>query len=522
MRKRWLSIWVAIVVSLLCQPVVHAADQRPVLLVYDSANVYYDGTKTIDSVQRMLTADGLAVKTVRLANYRQGELNDAAYRGVVTLINWPAAGLSNPRFNTDRAHFSGIKLHIGPNLQADELVDLHAKKGMLIRQQLTLTAHKITEQLPYTDRMEYLAGGAQRDEYGQLNTQNVGQQKILPYGVKVGQNAFLPFWRTNGLAVNCEAKLLANLFNPQAENRPLLVINNVTPTSNLHYLNQLVTALDRNNIPFALSATNVETNTNQFAYQKYMYALRLAELKNGLVFMRVPYLYSYTGKEITAANLRATMSERLQLMVKSGVYPTGLAAPNHWNQDQVLGKVGLKAATNVLLLPNPKTYPQVQRTKFSRSFDRAYYVMSLNGLAKAKTTVALTKAAQSYAVPIALNVKLPRTQAELRQVKKSVLNANLDWENPATETKTRSMTFAKLKLTYHAGTYFVNGEPQNISDAAPVPKHSARSQAHETGLNLILFYQGKFLMAFILVTLLGFGVLIYLGRKAYWAKFKRK
>ena len=35
-------------------------------------------------------------------------------------------------------------------------------------------------------------------------------------------------------------------------------------------------------------------------------------LKNGIIFMRVPYLYSYTGKEINAQNLKAIMSERLQ------------------------------------------------------------------------------------------------------------------------------------------------------------------------------------------------------------------
>ncbi|MYZ25594.1 hypothetical protein FYL22_01420 [Lactobacillus salivarius] len=361
---------------------------------------------------------------------------------------------------------------------------------MIIRQQLTLSDDGITEQIPYTNRMEYLVDVAGSDKYGVLNTQNVGNQKTLPYGVKVDSNAFLPFWNTSGLAVNCEEKLIADLFNTKTDSRPLLVINNVTPTSNLEYLDKLVDDLYRNNIPFAVSATNVEGNTNQFAYKKYMYSLRMIELKNGIIFMRVPYLYSYTGKEINAQNLKATMSERLQLMVRSGVYPTGLSTPNHWNQDAVLGKVGLKSASNVLLLPDPKTYPKVEQTDYSQEFDKAYYVMSLKDLDKAKTTVSLTKANNlNYTLPTALNIKMPRTLSELRKVEKSVSKSELNWENPAAEDNSREMNFAKMKLEYHAGTYFV---------------------------------KGKFLTVFILVTLIGFVLLIYKGRKVYWDKFKRK
>ena len=522
--KRYLLLICLSILSILSIHIpVQADDNRPVLLVYDSENVYYNGSKKIDSVQRMLTADGLKIKTVMLENYRSGELSDNKYRGVVTLINWQEADLSNDSFTHDRAKFSGTKLHIGPNLQDDELEGLHAKKGMIIRQQLTLSDDGITEQMPYTNRMEYLVDVAGSDKYGVLNTQNVGNQKTLPYGVKVDSNAFLPFWNTNGLAVNCEEKLIANLFNTKTDSRPLLVINNVTPTSNLEYLDKLVDDLYRNNIPFAVSATNVEGNTNQFAYKKYMYSLRMIELKNGIIFMRVPYLYSYTGKEINAQNLKATMSERLQLMVRSGVYPTGLSTPNHWNQDAVLGKVGLKSASNVLLLPDPKTYPKVKQTDYSQEFDKAYYVMSLKDLDKAKTTVSLTKANNlNYTLPTALNIKMPRTLSELHKVEKSVSGSELNWENPAAEDNSREMNFAKMKLEYHAGTYFVNGNEQNINDTAPVQKKHKHKEYQETGLNLILSYQGKFLTVFILVTLIGFVLLIYKGRKVYWDKFKRK
>ena len=202
--KRYLLLICLSILSILSIHIpVQADDNRPVLLVYDSENVYYNGSKKIDSVQRMLTADGLKVKTVMLENYRSGELSDNKYWGVVTLINWQEADLSNDSFTHDRAKFSGTKLHIGPNLQDDELEGLHAKKGMIIKQQLTLSDDGITEQIPYTNRMEYLVDVAGSDKYGVLNTQNVGNQKTLPYGVKVDSNAFLPFWNTSGLAINC-------------------------------------------------------------------------------------------------------------------------------------------------------------------------------------------------------------------------------------------------------------------------------------------------------------------------------
>lgn len=75
-------------------------------------------------------------------------------------------------------------MHIGPNLQDDELEGLHAKKGMIIKQQLTLSDDGITEQIPYTNRMEYLVDVAGSDKYGVLNTQNVGNQKLYHMGSK--------------------------------------------------------------------------------------------------------------------------------------------------------------------------------------------------------------------------------------------------------------------------------------------------------------------------------------------------
>ena len=117
---------------------------------------------------------------------------------------------------------------------------------------------------------------------------------------------------------------------------------------------------------------------------------------------------------------------------------------------------------------------------------------------------------------------MPRTLSELRKVEKSISGSELNWENPAAEDNSREMNFAKMKLEYHAGAYFVNGNEQNISDTAPVQKKHKHKEYQETGLNLILSYQGKFLTVFILVTLIGFVLLIYKGRKVYWDKFKRK
>ena len=91
--------------------------------------------------------------------------------------------------------------------------------------------------------------------------------------------------------------------------------------------------------------------------------------------------------------------------------------------------------------------------------------MSLKDLDKAKTTVSLTKANNlNYTLPTALNIKMPRTLSELRKVEKSVSRSELNWENPAAEDNSREMNFAKMKLEYHVGTYFVNGNEQNISD----------------------------------------------------------
>lgn len=77
-----------ILVMLFAIKPVHA-DQttRPTLLIYDSENVANGDEAKIDSLQRLLVSLNQPVKTMSMAQYQQGDLNDQNYSASILMIN---------------------------------------------------------------------------------------------------------------------------------------------------------------------------------------------------------------------------------------------------------------------------------------------------------------------------------------------------------------------------------------------------------------------------------------------------
>ncbi|MFT8458739.1 MAG: hypothetical protein ABF804_09150 [Liquorilactobacillus ghanensis] len=502
-----------------------------VLVVYDSKNTYYNGEKTIDSLQRMLTALGMKTTTTTINNYRQGTLENGGYKAVITLINWNYVNFSNQAFITDRRNFQGNKIHIGQNLQADEAHGLQANVGKLVRQQLMFKNDEVREQLPYTDSMEILNNiKGNYLTFGQLELQSNEHAKIIPFGVINNNNAYLPFWKTTGLGLIYEQQLLTKLLTnqPGKNYQPLLLITKVTPLAHLDYLKHLIQVLDKKGIHYAISATITTQNTNQKAFADYINVLKYAENHNGLIYLRMPYLLgSYLTGAVTNESLTTTITKDLRLLYSKQIYPMGIAAPNFWNHDAVLSKSGLKRADEILLLPNPKVYPTIAASSSAATYHKAYYVASLASFEKVKATHSLLTAENmEFAVPTALNVNLPRTLARLTRVEKDISKIDLTWYDFSADSSLKEMKMDNKTLTYQFGNYYVNGRQREILESNN-NKHK-KSKKPSSNISLIqrinnIFRSGsKVLLVVVIVSLIGLVILLIKGWQIYLDKFRRK
>ncbi|MFT8824719.1 MAG: hypothetical protein ABF536_02385 [Liquorilactobacillus mali] len=504
-------------------------ESNKVLLVYDSKNIYYNGERTIDSVQRLLTSLGMETTTTTISKYKQGTLKSGRYKAVITLINWKSVNFTNKAFINDRQNFRGSKIHIGQNLQTDEMQGLGASVGKIVRQQLMFENNGVLEQLPYTDSMEALTNiKGNYLTFGTLQLEGSKQVQKIPFGIINNNSAYLPFWKTTGLGLVYEQELLTEILHGhnEKEYQPMLVITNVTPLSNLKYLKQLIKTLYKNGIHFALSATINNQNTKQKAFTKYIDILKYAENNNGIVYLRAPYLQDgYLTNAVTNKSLKTEISKNLQLMYQNQIYSIGIAAPNYWNHDKILANAGLKQANEILLLASPQVYPDIAESKNGEIYHRTYYVASLAGFERVKATHSLlTSTNMKFKVPTALNINLPRTHSKLLRIEKDIANINLSWYDFSTDPVSRKIKIGNNKLVYQLGMYYVNGKQRTISSSSnrQEKKKENENLSFIQEINHIFKWSSKLLLVIVVISLVGLIGFLIKGRRVYLDKFRKK
>lgn len=495
------------------QEVQAATSGNKVLLVYDSQNNLHKKAKNIDALQRVLTSMNLQVKTVEQADYKKGDLNDS-YTGVITMINWRQVGLKNQSFIADRDKFSGIKLHIGNNLNKNEIKDLGGSAKNLYRQQFILKNHDNTQTLPFSETitvMQDLPEAAK--SFGTLSTQQT-DQKSYPFGVINGTSGYLPSFRPSGLSLMTEIELIGQLFNRVGKYQPLLTFTNVTPYSNLEYIDDLSFFCYKNEIPFAISTTSVSQNTDLKAFDRFTTVMRKVENRGGVIFLNAPEVSSADN---SAEALNHKFSDYLVTLAQQQVFPIGVSAPGYWNQDRILRNNFLSYGDHWLMLPNPEEPAFVHQDNSANVAKESFFTMSMSSLKEVKKSSSMT-----FAIPTALTVSLPDSKVHVQMIKKELSRSQLTWYDPAeSNLETRIATPSTL-LEYKQGNYFANGKQEEIQSSSSMLNKKFDDGSPKAAMSKYFRVQGNVFMVFFVIVTIVLLVFIYLGQRVYWNRFRRK
>lgn len=494
-------------------PSVHAATNERVLLVYDSQNTTAKANQKIATLQRALTSLNLRVKTIKESDYQSGELT--GYDGVITMINWPKAELTNHQFVRDRQKFKGIKLHIGDNLTSAEATELGVKQHRIYQQQLILKNQGTSQLLPFSETMtvvDHLPKKAKT--IGKLSTQQANQ-KTTSYGLIVGKNGYLPYFSTKGLSLLAAVQTLAELFGRTATYQPLLTISNVTPYSHLKNLDRLSRYCERMGIPFAISTVSVSQNTELHAFKVFAAYLRRVEDRGGIVFIQTPIVGGATAAN--AQELNDMFTSYLVSLARYQVYPVGISAPGYWNQDRVLRQNSLKKADHWLLLPNTsdQTYlKQDDNAQTAKMSLLAVSASSLNDVRQTETTV-------KFNSPTAVTVKLPDTATQVHNTERQIQQLNYSWLDPAASWQTEFIS-GSTDVGYQRGNYLLNGQRETVTaDHVTTATSNGGTPNQQVLFKGFFKLQGVLIAGFFTIVLIVMLIFIYLGRRIYRNMFRR-
>lgn len=494
------------------QPVQAARTDNKVLLVYDSQNNLQKKAKNIDALQRVLTSMNLQVRTVEQADYKKGDLN-SSYVGVITMINWRQVGLKNQAFITDRSKFSGIKLHIGNNLLKSEIEALGGSAQNLYRQQFILKNHANTQTLPFSETitvMQNLPESAKT--FGTLSTQQA-DQKSYPFGVINGTNGYLPSFRSSGLSLMTEIELIGQLFNRVGKYQPLLTFTNVTPYSNLEYIDDLSLYCYKNEIPFAISTTSVSQNTDLKAFDRFTAVMRSVENRGGIIFLNAPEVSNADNSGQTLSN---KFSDYLVTLAQHKVFPVGVSAPGYWNQDKILRNNFLDYGDHWLMLPDPEETAFVHQDNKADVATESFFTMPLSSLKEVKKTSTM-----AFAIPTALTISMPDSKTHMQMVKRELSRSQLTWYDPANNLTTRIATPSTL-LEYKYGNYFANSQQEDTQISSSLLNKEFDDGSPKAAMSKYFRVQGNVFMVFFVIVTVVLLVFIYLGQRVYWNNFRRK
>lgn len=520
MKLKTLWLWLFAVLGLMCchqMTPVAAATTPKVLLAYDAIDATENRGENIPAVQRLLTSAGVRVKVQAISQYRQGELKSGHYTGVVTLVNWPTVPIANQAFLKDRAAFQGQQLHIGSDLRPAEAQALGATATVLYRRQLQVHLDGTTQLLPYqtdTAVLQRVPSGAKA--YGSF--QIVGESTTYPAAVVKGKAGFIPYYNGQGISQLIAERVVAAMFAPsQAAMPPLLLIQGVTPYSNLTQLKALANHLYGQGIPFAISATTVSKNFDLLAFRRYAAALRVVEAAGGLIFMRMPAVGDpgVSGGPL----LRDTLTSMVTGLAQQKVFAVGWATPTYFNRDAVFRKYGLKAATTIIQLQDPSATPYAKQDDAPGVYKQAYTVVSGDSLLEQKYGTPLATQPWSFALPTAVTFTMPNSTKARLGLQQRLKQFNFDWQ-PNT-TMAGRIDIGMITTAYQHGQYYLNGQVTDTQYQAQTTKKIST----KPGLSLVNRYfkvQGKLMWLFFGISLSIMAALLLIGRRVYLNMYKRK
>lgn len=496
------------------QPVA-AQTSAPIMIIYDSKDVSHERAQVIDRVVQWVQAAGHNTELLRMDRYRAGMLKRSS--GLVTVNNWAETTADHPAFDADLKQYTKQHLHVGPRLAPSLAKQLQVTTQMLTRQQLLLTdaATGVNELIPFTAHQDVIQTHRQGTLIGQL--ENVSTEAKMPYAVVNQRWAWLPTVPTSAASQLLGAQVVAKWLNVTAKSAPLLVLQGVTPYSSQAALLQTAKRLAKAQVPFAVSAAAVYSNTELPEFEHYAASLRQVQLLGGMVLMAAPALQSGLGKA-TSTTIREAFTKALAALVDVGVYPVGLSMPPFWNQDQVLSQL-VNGADLVVLEPSPAVPLHLGKATglAARPVMGSVSLPSLFGKQAQPVVTELDSA-----LPLAVTVALPANQAaqvtlmdQVNRLHTRWLDLRSDWQG--------QFTSGNVSVGVSATGLTVNHQPVSLTAASPLAITTAeQAKAAMPWYNRFFKAQSRFLWGFFAIAFIVMAVLIAKGRKVYKQMYERK
>lgn len=523
MKKRkaifWLLFW-GLLLSFFIFEKGYSAEltQEPgvkkILVVYDDIDKTSDSQERMRTLQNMLLSLGTQVTAHPIDEYQAHELE--AYDGLLEVINSPDLIIQNANYLAERVTYPKLKFHIGRNLAPEWQQNLGIKLRYIVDEGVEMDSLRFqsSEQMIREVKTEAVSDSNDSQVFSYLNFENHFGK--YPYAVFKNETIYAPFYIPNGVNFIVMQRLLSTwLGQPKLPVvKPILVIKDVTPVSDLQLLKKMTDKLYRGGLAFAVSATGLWNNLDEKAATNYLNALNDVAEKRGSIFLQTPYL-----NELPAApsrELKANMEISLNFFLEHHVYPVGISAPSYWQHDTYLQQAALLFSDTVLLLPNSKVPIFYEKTHTTQHIKNAYAGISHDSFGGIDWRTFQKK---GFLTKTALVLPMPQDESELEEVLAVVLDKpslfnDLMYSNHRLTTTQHYLRIVNQQI-------YIDGQRQWVETKI---KNETAEKKGTTNQSLKGFFavQNRVLTMIVLLTLVILIVFLRSGYLLYKKKYRRR
>lgn len=477
-----------------------------VLLVYDSMAKGSSRAGNIETLKRLLASNSAQVTLVSQDDYAQGSLQ--AYTKVIAIHN--AADLSvNSVFLDDLNAYKGDYLHIGEHLPAKLRAALNIQTQVTGRETIDLSIGPFGESSIQVERMPYIVQ-AQGTTYGSIQLGN--RDAAAPYAVRLGHNAYVPYFEQGNLSELALAYVLKDWMGVSDQGRTYVVFKEIYPFSDLALLEQLADKLYSAGIPFIASVRPVFYNTDYPAMLRYLETLKYIQSRNGSILVHAPIVATSVPPE--DYTLIDKMAHFVNVLADYDIAPLGLGTEMYWSYDERYSDEGMRFFDSAILFPDEKPYYR-SRINTSRPLDSALFSMQLTFLQQFKHA---GKAIEPLPMDTVLTYDFVDNEAELDEIVQQLSDSWItfaDYKYGSHRVQTE-----KNEIVSRAGQLAINGEPLVLNiEMKSISSDYTYKEVEEKSLEALFNVQNKIFVVLILITLAAFGMFLIIGYRMYKRKY---
>ena len=471
---------------------------------------------------------GQQATMMAMSDYHAGMISKGHYQAVITMINWPGMKFDNPAFDRDRHQFNGKKLHIGPLMMVDEKQNFPGNWQEINQQSFVLKGqnNRYEQQVDFQRQIQLLDKVTGNEQaLSQLVAAN-GTNQTYPFGIINGQDAYLPFFSSQGATLLSSIQLIAQWLGVHGNYVPYVDVRDFTPLSSFTATKEFIKNLDSFEGNMIITTTSTTQNTDTKTFKNYLKFLREMTRDNrAVVYLNVPALNGVdSSNDDTLMNM---LTQEISTLIENQIFPLGISAPTYWNFDKYYQLNALNFGDATLLYNQVNNQDYHTQTSTAKAYQTMFFAIPHNALKNIKWNINGRYTDFTFPMPVTVDYHFPDSKVKAEKINREIkalpfepMSQYLYQFNTGISTQTQN-------LRGKDGVISLNGTPVSEIDFHQIKQQTAgiRQNRDQTGhltTKGIVDKISNVLIVIIVVTLIVLFGMLAIGRKLYLRMFKNR